>query len=91
MRRDVRRSGQNGAGSRFGSSKSVCSMAGAGVSLTPAALSAMRYICCAPAKKLFAFPVEGEDLNALYAAAESYILLKSERRFGALDYWKKVR
>lgn len=67
------------------------SMGGAGVSVTPAALSAMRYICCAPAKKLFAFPVEGEDLNALYAAAESYILLKSERRFGALDYWKKVR
>ena len=59
--------------------------------ISPRALSALRYFVCAEPKKLLAFPIEGEELDGLSAAAERYFLRQTERRFGSLDYWKKVK
>ena len=53
-------------------------------------LSAMRYICSAPAKKLFGFAADEEALHRLSIACEHYIISQSERGFGTLDYWKKI-
>ncbi|MEA4946419.1 MAG: DNA repair protein RecO [Oscillospiraceae bacterium] len=70
-----------------------CRKAGAGetVRLTPAAFLALRYYCRADAKRLFSFPIAGEDADKLSAAAECYFLRQTERRFGTLDYWKKIK
>jgi DNA repair protein RecO (recombination protein O) len=59
--------------------------------ITPRALEAMRYFSCAEAKRLFSFPIDGDDLEGLASAAERYLLRQTERRFGSLDYWKKVK
>jgi DNA repair protein RecO (recombination protein O) len=59
--------------------------------ISPRALSALRYFVCAEPKKLLAFPIEGEELDGLSSAAERYFLRQTERRFGSLDYWKKVK
>ena len=54
-------------------------------------LAAMRYIASAPAKQLFSFKIEEDALKRLSKACEDYLLAHSERNFGTLDYWKKVR
>lgn len=55
------------------------------------ALAAMRYIVSAPAKRLFSFGIEAESLRRLSEASEQYLLRQTERRFGTLDYYKKVK
>ncbi len=59
--------------------------------ITSGALGAMRYFCSADAKRLFSCKISGEDGERLFEAAERYFLRQTERRFGALDYWKKVK
>jgi DNA repair protein RecO (recombination protein O) len=59
--------------------------------LTPAALEALRWFCCADPKKLFSVKISGEDGQKLVSASERYFLRQTERRFGSLDYWKKVK
>ena len=68
-----------------------CKNTGNTVQLSPEALAAMRYIVSAPAKQLFSFRLSDDGLNRLSYAAEQYLLLKTERRFGTLDYWKNVK
>ena len=64
---------------------------GAVAALCPASLAAMRYIISAPAKQLFSFKLDERALKRLSSAAEAYLILRTERRFSTLDYWKKVR
>ena len=63
----------------------------ADIKLTADALSAMRYIEYAEARRLLSFSLAGESMERLSFAAERYLLTKTERGFGALDYWKKVK
>ena len=44
-----------------------------------------------PAKQLFSFKLSENGLNRLSCAAEQYLLTQTGRRFGTLDYWKKVK
>lgn len=68
-----------------------CPWGEAPVTLCADSLSAMRYIVSAPAKKLFSFSLESDALDRLSYAAEAYLLRKTERRFGTLEYYKQVR
>lgn len=68
-----------------------CRNSGNTVQLSSESLAAMRYVVSAPAKQLFSFKISGEGLNRLNRAAEQYLLLQTERRFGTLDYWKNVK
>lgn len=61
------------------------------VPLGEGSLAAMRYIVSAPAKQVFSFAIDGEPLKRLSDAAEQYLLRQTERRFGTLEYWKKVK
>lgn len=54
-------------------------------------LAALRYIMSAPPKQIFSFDLEGEPLKRLSAAAEKYLLAHTDRSFGTLDYWKKIK
>lgn len=59
--------------------------------LCAASLSALRYICSAPAKQLFSFQLSGDAMRRLGLAAERYLLTHTERRFSTLEYWKNIR
>lgn len=61
------------------------------VDITQGALEALRYFCASDAKRLFSVTLGAGDARALGAAAERYFLRQTERRFGSLDYWKKVK
>jgi len=63
---------------------------GVSMPLDGQALAAMRYICSAEAKKIFAFKLEGESLEKLKSVCEAYVLSQLERSFSSLDYWKKI-
>ena len=63
---------------------------GAAERLDPASLNALRYVLTAAPKRLLSFHLEGDGLTRLSRAAERYLLLKAERGFATLDYWKKV-
>ena len=58
--------------------------------LSPAALAALRYILRGPAKRLYAFQLEGEDLRLLEHAAEAYVAAQLERGFRTLDFYKSL-
>ena len=54
-------------------------------------LQALRYLCECEARKILAFKIgDDSEKNAAYAA-ENYLITQTERRFPALDYWKKVK
>ena len=59
--------------------------------LCPDSLSAMRYICSAPAKQFLSFGIGDNALLRLGSASERYLLKHTERRFSTLEYWKKIR
>ena len=59
--------------------------------LDKASLAALRYAVSAPPKQIFSFELEGEPLRRLSAAAEKYLLAHTDRGFGTLDYWKKIK
>ena len=61
------------------------------VSLPPASLEALRYILSAPDSRVFAFALGEEAEKRLGGAAERYVQEQLERRFSALDYYKKIR
>ena len=68
----------------------ACRKAYAGaVPLTSGALAALRYVAAAPAKKLFSFTLEGEDLKSFARAAELYLQAHAERSFPTLAYYKQ--
>lgn len=57
--------------------------------LCPDSLMAARYIESTQARRLFSFKLEGEALERLSAAAESYVRSQLERNFRTLDYYKQ--
>ncbi|MBQ9732847.1 MAG: DNA repair protein RecO [Clostridia bacterium] len=69
-----------------------CSPGAVGISLPLGrdALAAMRYICLAEPKKIFAFSIPAEAEKQLCDAAEAYVAAQLERGFASLDYWKSV-
>ena len=69
----------------------ACPRQGGTLALGAEALATMRYIAAAPAKKLFSFTLSGEALERLSLVAEAYLLRQTERRFGTLEYYKKIK
>ncbi len=70
----------------------TCPPGAAGVSLpvSHGTLDAMRYICEAPAKRIFSFQIPESASRQLAELAEAYAAVQLERSFGALDYWKAI-
>ena len=58
--------------------------------LSKGAFFAARHIAYAPDEKLFSFTVGGEALRELSAAAEQYVLCRTERNYRTLDFLKSV-
>ena len=67
-----------------------CRKAGRTMPLNENALSALRYIVHAPAKKLLSFRLGDEDLHLLAAVAENWLLQCSGRSFQTLTYYKNL-
>ena len=61
------------------------------VPLLPASLEALRYVLSAPDNRVFSFSLGEEAERRLGTAAERYVQEQLERRFSALDYYKKIR
>ena len=66
---------------------------GEGVSLplSPPALAALDHIVHGDPRRLFSFRLEGEDLEQLASAAETYLRTQLERGFSTLDYYKSLQ
>jgi DNA repair protein RecO (recombination protein O) len=60
------------------------------LSLTPPALTALRYILSAENKKLLSFTVDGDSLRLLSLAAEKYLLYRLEKNLYTLDFYKSL-
>lgn len=67
-----------------------CGGAMQAVSLCPDALTAMRYILNAEPKRFLRFSLSTEAMEQLGRAAEAYLLTHLDRKFGTLDYWKRL-
>lgn len=62
------------------------------VPLDPSSLGAMRYVMTAPIQRIFAFSVsDGESIDRLCRASETYMLNHLERSFDTLDFYKSVK
>ena len=59
--------------------------------ITTTELQALRYILKSNPKKLFSFDVSAEEAVRISRITEEYLLKKTERNYGALQYWKKVK
>ena len=68
----------------------VPGFSGRQITLTPAALSAARYLLACDLKKLFSFQLPEEDLRRLGVFTEAYLLSCMERSFRTLDFYKTV-
>lgn len=66
---------------------------GEGVSLplSSPALAALDHIVHGNPRRLFSFRLEGEDLEQLASAAETYLRTQLERGFSTLDYYKSLQ
>lgn len=58
--------------------------------LSKGALYALRHSILAEPKKIFSFSISPSSLAMLADCAEGYVLARTERSFGSLDYYKKV-
>ena len=65
--------------------------AGASVGLDEGALSALRHIISAPAKREFSFALPEVSLERLGRAAELFVRYQLDKNFYSLDYWKSVK
>lgn len=65
---------------------------GGGISLpvSPATLSALRYIIQCDSRRLFSFRVDEESARQLEGVCESYVLTQLERGFHTLDFYKQI-
>ncbi len=61
------------------------------IRLTPAALSAMRYILSAPLKRLLSFSLDKEEGEVLGVACERYLVNHLEHSFPSLEYYHALR
>ena len=69
----------------------ACAKERGAAALSPASLAALRHSTTAPAKKLYAFALEGEALAETASLAERYTLSQMDRRFSALDFYKSMK
>lgn len=53
-------------------------------------LTAMRYICLAPANKIFSFSLSADGLSALSEVSERYLKSITRKKFKTLDFYKKM-
>lgn len=53
-------------------------------------LTAMRYICLAPANKVFSFSLSPEGLSSLAENTERYLKSITRKKFKTLDFYKKM-
>ncbi len=53
-------------------------------------LTAMRYICLAPANKIFSFSLSPDGLSALSEITERYLKSITRKKFKTLDFYKKM-
>lgn len=58
--------------------------------VSPAVLQAMRYICAADPKRLFSFRLPDDAYTELSQITESYLTIRLERGFSALDFYKSL-
>lgn len=83
---------------RFNITQGVLQCAGCGseepnsirMPLSSAVLNAMRFICGVDSKHLFSFRLSGEACTELSQITESYLLMRLERGFSALDFYKSL-
>lgn len=61
------------------------------IPLSPGALAAMRTAVFAEPKKIFSFGLSEQSLNQFAECAETYTLMRTERKMNALEFYKKVR
>lgn len=61
------------------------------IRLSPAVLSALRYIEEAPPKRFISFSLEEADLSLFSVVCERYLLNHIEHGFASLEYYKKIR
>lgn len=57
---------------------------------SPGVLTAMRYICLAPANKIFSFSLSEDGLSALSGISERYLKSVTRKKFKTLDFYKKM-
>lgn len=58
--------------------------------VSPGVLNAMRYICAADPKRLFSFQLSDESYTELNQITESFLTMRLERGFSALDFYKSL-
>ncbi len=58
--------------------------------VNPGILQAMQYICMCESKKLFAFSLGEENMQALSNLTEAYLTTQLERGFATLDFYKSL-
>ena len=68
-----------------------CARQRGGTPLSGASLAALRHIVSAPAKKLYAFALEGEALAETGRLTERYTAAQLDRRFSSLDFYKALK
>ncbi|MGM9614387.1 MAG: DNA repair protein RecO [Oscillospiraceae bacterium] len=70
-----------------------CGAASEGLSmpLDGEALSALRHIIGAPAKREFSFAVPEESMTRLSKASETFVRRQLDKNFYSLDYWKTIK
>ena len=67
-----------------------CAGGARGIVLDAPALAAMRYILCAPPKKMLSFALEGASRSKLTAACEAFVQAQLERRFQTLEFYRSL-
>ena len=63
---------------------------GAVEALTPDVLRALIYVTTAPAARIFAFRLSGEDTERFFAVCERYLTAQIDRRFPTLEYFNSL-
>ncbi|MBQ3355824.1 MAG: DNA repair protein RecO [Oscillospiraceae bacterium] len=58
--------------------------------ISPGVLNAMRYICSCEPKRLFSFRLPEASYTELSQITESYLTVRLERGFSALDFYKSL-
>jgi len=59
--------------------------------LTMEELQVLRYIVEAPPKKILSFTCTEDTMRGVARVCERYLMVHTERKFGTLDYYKKVK
>ena len=62
----------------------------AGIPIPKSVLTAMRHIVFTDLKRLFQFRLPPADLKLLSQVCETYLLVKTERKYTSLDYYKTL-